>query len=428
MSALPPGPTGSRPAQTAAWVFRPGPFLARNQRRYGDTFTITIGREPAWVVISHPEAVRQVFTGDPAVFHAGEANEILRPLLGSNSVLLLDGAPHMAQRKLLLPPFHGNRMARYAEIVREIAEREIAGWDGLVATHDRMQALTLSVIMRTVFGVDREGPLHAALRRALDLTGGPRGIAVMAVMGTAGLERRRIFRGALGKVDRLIGEEIVRRRATPGEDVLSMLVQARHEDGTAMSDAEIRDELMTLLVAGHETTATGLAWAVERLARHPDAWARLRADGEPYADAVVKETLRLRPVLPVVVRRLTQDAEVAGHALPAGVTVAPCIWLLHRREDVYPQATMFRPERFLENKPGTYTWIPFGGGVRRCLGASFAELEMRIVLQVLAARLSLAPDRPAPELVRRRAITLTPARGGRVRVGNRPAAGGVPAT
>jgi cytochrome P450 len=310
--------------------------------------------------------------------------------------------------------------------MREFAEREIAGWEGEMPTHERMQAMTLSIILRTVFGAEHEGALHTALRRALDITGGPIGMAVMAVLGPERLERLRVLRGALSRVDALILEEIARRREQPGDDVLSMLVQARHEDGSAMTDREIRDELMTLLVAGHETTATSLAWAVERLARHPDAWARLQADGEPYADAVVKETLRLRPVLPVVVRRLATPTEVAGFDLPAGVIVAPCIWLLHRREDVYPQATRFRPERFLEQKPGTYTWIPFGGGVRRCLGAAFAELEMRIVLLAMAERVSLVPDRPEPEPVRRRAITLTPARGGRVRVGNRAPAAGVP--
>jgi cytochrome P450 len=401
--------------------------MARAQRRFGDTFTIRIGHEPPWVMISHPDAIRQVFTGDPAVFHAGEANVILLPVLGPNSVLLLDDAEHLRQRKLLLPPFHGDRMAGYADAMRDIAEREVAGWHGEMPTHERMQAMTLSIVLRTVFGAAHEGPLHTALRETLDLTSGTGGMFAMAVLGPERAAKLGVFRSTLSRVDALIADEIARRREQPGEDVLSMLVQARHEDGTAMGDTEIRDELMTLLVAGHETTATALAWAVERLARHPDAWARLQADGEPYADAVVKETLRLRPVLPVVVRLLKQDAEVAGFELPPGVTVAPCIWLLHRRADIYPEPTRFRPERFLEQKPGTYTWIPFGGGVRRCLGAAFAELEMRIVLQAMAERVSLVPDRPEAEPVRRRAITLTPARGGRVRVGNRPRAAGVPA-
>ena len=415
MSALPPGPPGGRPWHTAAWIFRPGPFLGRARERYGDTFTLTIGNEPTWVVLSDPEDVRTVFTGDPAVLHAGKGNEILAPVLGRNSLLLLDEPRHLPERKLLLPPFHGDRMAGYAATMREITEREIAGWDGELATVPRMQALTLNVILRTVFGAEDEGALHVALRRALDFLGGSRGIALMVALG--GKRAEPAFRRVLKPVHDLVMEEIARRRTDPGEDVLSMLLE------TDMSDEAIRDELITLLSAGHETTATGLAWAVERLARHPDAWQRLRAEGEPYADMVVKETLRLRPVIPIVVRHLMEDFEIAGRTIPAGNQLVPCIWLVHRREDLYPDPHAFRPERWDGVKPGTYTWIPFGGGVRRCLGAAFAEMEMRTVLLALAARHDrLLPDRLDPEPVLRRAITLTPARGGRVRVGTSPAA------
>ena len=209
------------------------------------------------------------------------------------------------------------------------------------------------------------------------------------------------------------------------EDILSLLVEARHEDGSAMSDQELRDELMTLLVAGHETTATALAWALERLVRHPDKLDCLRAEvaaGEDeYLEAVVKETLRLRPILPLVARRLTEPMEIGGHLLPAGVTVTPCIYLIHRRPDVYPEPRRFRPERFLEQPAGTYTWIPFGGGVRRCLGASFAMFEMKAVLSQLVASRSLAPAQPASERVWRRSITLTPQHGGQVVPGELPA-------
>ena len=369
-------------------------------------------------MLTDPADVRTVFTGDPEVLHAGKGNKVLRPVLGRRSVLLLDQPDHLPQRKLLLPPFHGDRMGAFAETMREIAERELGGWEGEVATAPRMQELTLAVILETVFGSQHESALHLALRRALDMVAGPRGIAAMAILGADWAERLRVFDGVLRPVDALIAEEVATRRAQPGQDVLSMLVQARREDGSPMTDRDIRDELMTLLVAGHETTATALAWAVERLARHPDAWARLREEGEPYADAVVKETLRLRPVLPIVIRNLQKDFEVGGRTIPAGNDLVPCIWLMHRREDLYPEPHAFRPERWLGTKPGTYTWIPFGGGVRRCLGAAFADLEMRIVLQALAARHErIAPDRQGHEPVRRRAITLTPARGGRVRLG-----------
>ncbi len=418
MHALPPGPRFSRPLQTLAWVARPGPFLARARERYGDTFSLKIGYEPPWVVVSDPEDVKTVFTGDPDVLHAGKGNAVLRPVLGRHSVLLLDRGEHLRQRRLLLPPFHGSRMARYEELMRETALREIATWPEDLATQPRMQALTLSIILRSVFGGVEEGALHQALRQALDAVAGPRGIALMAVLGPDRTEQLDVFGKSMARVNALIADEIARRRRDPSDDVLSLLVEARHEDGSPMSDEEIRDELMTLLIAGHETTATALAWAVERLARHPEAWARLREDGEPYADAIVKETLRLRPVLPIVIRNLAADFEVGGRVLPAGVSVVPCIWLMHRREDLYPDAKAFRPERWLGVKPGTYTWIPFGGGVRRCLGAAFAELEMRIVLQTLAGRWkALRPDRAEPERVKRRAITFTPARGGRVMAG-----------
>lgn len=422
MPALPQGPTWSRPVQTLAWVTRPGPFMARARERHGDAFTLTIGHEPPWVMISDPAAVREVFTGDPAVFHAGEGNRVLRPVLGPNSVLLLDEKPHLRQRRLLLPPFHGDRVAAWAGAIAEIAEREAAGWAGSVVTHRRMQELALEVITQVVFGV-RRGPLHDALRDTLDLVAGLRGILLMAVLGPDRAERAGIFRSALRRVDELIFEEIARRRGAPGDDVLSLLLEATHEDGSPMSDQELRDELTTLLVAGHETTATALAWALERLSHHPGAWARLREEGDAYADAVVKETLRLRPVIPIVIRHLKRDVTVGGLDLPAGVNVVPSIWLLHRREDVYPEPHAFRPERWLGAKPGTYTWIPFGGGVRRCLGAAFAELEMRTTLVALARRLELSPDPAAAngraEPVRRRAITLAPARGGRVLVSPR---------
>jgi cytochrome P450 len=420
---LPPGPSAPRAVQTLAWTTRTGPFLERNRARFGDMFTIRIGNEPPWVVLSDPDAVKQVFTGDPRLLHAGEANVILRPILGDNSVLLLDEQPHMRQRKLLLPPFHGERMQRYRELMERIAFEEVARWPRgeAFALQPHMQAVTLEVIMRAVFGL-REGErlerLRHALRSLLDRTTNPATLMLFNIIGVNGMSRFNRAIRLLDDVDGLIFEEIHQRRGAADlaerDDILSLLLQARHEDGSPMSDRELRDELMTLLVAGHETSATALSWAMERLVRHPEALARLREDGAEYADAVIKETLRLRPVLPVVVRRVKEPIEIGGRLLPAGVTVAPCIYLVHRRSDVYPEPLRFRPERFLDAKTGTYTWFPFGGGVRRCLGASFAMFEMSIVLRVMARALDLRPARSERERTKRRAITLVPDRGGEV--------------
>jgi len=424
MAQLPPGPRYPRPLQTVGWVFRIGPFLERCRQRYGDTFTLKIAQEGTWVMLSDPEDVRKVFTGDPKVLHAGEGNAVLKPVLGDHSVLLLDEAAHMQQRKLLLPPFHGERMQRYGDVMREIAEREIDGWPTgqPFKLWPRMQAVTLEVIMRAVFGVE-EGAQLDRLRRVLQHTlewaTKPAQMFLMAAVGPERLSDMPRFRRALEPLDRELFGLIRARRDDPGleekVDILSLLLLARDEaDGSPMSDQELRDELMTLLVAGHETTATSLSWALERLVRHPDKMDRLREGDDAYVDAVAKETLRLRPVIPIVVRRLTEPFEVGGYTLPAGVTVAPCIYLVHRRADVYPDPYAFRPERFLEQPAGTYTWIPFGGGVRRCIGGSFAVFEMKTVLAAIASRVSLTPADAESERVVRRAITLTPSRGAEV--------------
>jgi cytochrome P450 len=397
--------------------------MERCQERYGDMFTLKIASEGTWVFVTHPDAVKQVFTGDPRLLHAGEGNQVLSPLLGHNSVLLLDEDPHMEQRKLMLPPFHGERMRGYRDVMVEVTERELEGWPSgaALALWPRMQAITLEVIMRTVFGVSEAARLEqlgGALRELLEWASDLRRLMMLALLGPRRLEQLPAFRRVRERADRLLFEEIRRRRGAPDlaerDDVLSMLLQARYEDGHAMSDQELRDELMTLLVAGHETPATALAWAIERLVRHPEKLDRLASGDEDYLDAVVKETLRLRPVLPIVVRRLTEPMEIGGRELPAGVSVAPCIYLMHRRADVYPEPRRFRPERFLEQPAGTYTWIPFGGGVRRCLGASFAMFEMKQVLPAVARALRLEPSDAAGEKVARRAITLTPERGARV--------------
>jgi cytochrome P450 family 135 len=422
-----PGPTSPRAVQTVRWLVRPWAMMEELHRRHGDMFTVQIANEGTWVFLAHPDAVKQVFTGDPRLLHAGEANRILLPLLGHHSVLLLDDEAHMRQRKLMLPPFHGERMRRYEEVMAEAASEEIERWPlgEPHAVREATQRITLEVIMRTVFGVQdesRRARLIAILGHVLEWGGDPKRMALLAVLGPRNAASSRMFRSVREPADELIYQEIRERRHAPDlgdrEDVLSMLLTARHEDGNPMSDEELRDELMTLLVAGHETTASSLAWAVERLVRHPKALARLReearAGGSDFADAVCKETLRLRPILSLVVRRLKEPMEIGGRLLPAGVTVAPCIYLVHRRADVYSDPLVFRPERFLESSAGTYTWFPFGGGVRRCPGASFALMEMRIVLQELVARLDLRAADPRPERFVRRAITNAPRRGGEV--------------
>jgi len=421
LTALPPGPRMPSALQTAIWFGNAQWMLRQCAARFGDTFRLRILNEGTWVVLSHPDHVKQVFTGDPRVYHAGEGNQILLPVLGEHSVLLLDESTHLEQRKLLLPPLHGKRMERYSELMAQIAGAEIESWprDEPYRLRPRMQALTLEIILRAVFGLaegERLLRLRAELRRLLDMVTNPRMMIFPALLGPQRLVRMKLFQRDIARMDGPIYEEIAERgRASDlaeRDDILSLLLQARHEDGTPMSDVELRDELLTLLVAGHETTATALAWAVERLIRHPEKLDRLteetRAGETEYLDAVVTETLRLRPVISVVARRLTEPVEIGGWELPAGVTVTPSIYLVHRRPDVYPEPERFLPERFIDNPPGTYTWIPFGGGVRRCLGGAFAQFEMRVVLAELVRRLRLEPVRAEPEPVKRRAITETP--------------------
>jgi len=419
---LPPGPPLPRVAQTAVWSRQARRLLYACQDRYGDMFTLKIAYEGKWVMLADPEAVRQVFTGDPRVFHAGEGNQILAPVLGRNSILVLDEKPHMSQRKLLLPPFHGARMQGYERTMTEIAAAEIERWPTGTPyeLRPRMQAMTLEIILRTVFGVGEEerlAPLREALRDFLDLTTNPRMLLPLILLGPKRIRRFPAFRRRVERVDELIYREIAERRRARDlegrDDILSMLVAAKHEDGSPMSDAEMRDELLTLLVAGHETTATSLSWAVERLARHPEKLGRLRDEAEAgeddaYMTATIQETLRLRPVISIVIRRLTEPVEIGGYELPAGVSVTPSVYLVHRNPEIYPDPDSFKPERFLDNPPGTYTWIPFGGGVRRCLGASFAQFEMAVVLRELVKRHGIRPASSKPERVFRRAITETP--------------------
>jgi cytochrome P450 len=432
-AGLPPGPRLPPVVQSVIWFRRAQWLLDTCQARFGDMFTLNIANEGKWVVTSNPQVVKQVFTGDPRLLHAGEANRILLPVLGPNSVLLLDDGAHLRQRKLMLPAFHGERMQRYGQLMSSVAAQEIERWPlgEPYPLRPRMQAMTLEIILRAVFGVS-EGPrlehLRDALRHLLDIVTSPLSGVALLLLGPEGVGRVGRFRRELELVNRPIYEEIAYRREAGDlaerEDIMSLLLQATHEDGSPMSDEELRDELVTLLVAGHETTANALAWAAERLCRHPAKLQRLtdevRGGESGYLEAVVQETLRLRPVISIVSRRLAEPMEIGGRLLPAGVAIVPSIHLVHRRADIYPQPHEFRPERFLEQAPGTYTWIPFGGGVRRCLGATFAQFEMQTVLRELVLRRTLTPSRPASERVYRRAITETPRHDAEVLVGRCP--------
>jgi cytochrome P450 family 135 len=424
---LPPGPDWSLLRSMERWWRRPLQTLDQCRARYGDTFSYRLPHEGTWVFLSDPEAVKQVFTGDPRLLHAGEANIVLLPVLGEHSVLLLDEPQHMEQRKLMLPPFHGRRMHAYREVMARVAAEEIERWpkDDPIRMRPRMQAVTLEVILRAVFGVDhgeRLTALRDELRQALGVLSQRRRVIFLLALGPRRIRRYPPFRRLIERIDALVYPEIeARRRArdlAERDDILSLLLQARHEDGRPMTDRELRDELMTLLVAGHETTATGLSWAIELLARHPAELDRLESElagGEDeYLDAVIKETLRLRPVIALVLRKLVEPMEIGGWMLPAGVSVAPSIYLVHRRPDIYPEPERFRPERFLERPAGTYTWIPFGGGVRRCLGGAFAEFEMGVVLRELVSRRRLRPVGPKPEHSVRSTITNVPNRGAKV--------------
>jgi cytochrome P450 family 135 len=443
-TGLPPGPRMPRAVQAAIWYRRAQWLMDQCQARYGEMFTLRIANEGTWVLTSDPDTIKQVFTGDPQLLHAGEANRILLPVLGSDSVLLLDDAPHLRQRKLMLPAFHGERMQRYGALMADVAAQEIERWPlgESYPLRPRMQAMTLEIVLRAVFGVS-EGPRMEEMRRELrglldTVTDPVKGLALLA-LGPERIARVPTFRRELERVNGPIYAEIAERRAAGDlaerDDIMSLLLQATHEDGSPMGDSELRDELLTLLVAGHETTANALSWSVERLCRHPARMERLtdevRAGEDAYLQATIQETLRLRPVISIVLRKLQEPMEFGGRVLPAGVSIVPAIHLVHRRPDIYPEPNEFRPERFIEAEggraPGTYTWIPFGGGVRRCLGAAFAQFEMEVVLRELVLRRTLAPSRPRSEPNYRRAITETPRHDAEVLVGRQPASSVAPA-
>jgi len=425
-----------RLAQAAMVTASPYGWMLRRWQRYGDVFTSRFPIFGDVVYVADPGFVKEVFTGDPTTFHAGEANTLaLGDALGEHSLLTLDEDRHMSQRKLLLPPFHGESVRRYVEVMAEATEREVASWPvgKQIELRPRMQAITLEVILRAVFGV-RDDERMDLFRERIPPLGETTSILNWIPFmdrDIAGLTPAARFRRALAAVDELIYAEIADRRAASDadaegngdgrDDVLSLLLSARHEDGSPMTDTELRDELMTLLTAGHETTATGLAWAFERLLRTPRVLDRLTSslDDDEYLEAVVKETLRVRPVIVDVARKLTRDTEIAGWKLPAGTLVLPAIAVLHKRPDLYESPEEFRPERWIESNPESYAWIPFGGGVRRCIGASFAQVEMRTVLREVLRRVRLRAPTQRPERGVIRHVTVVPGRGARAVVEER---------
>jgi cytochrome P450 family 135 len=427
VTALPPGPRIPAFIQGLRYMRDPLGFLDGFRRRYGDVFTVSFPYFGKIVYVASPELVKQVFTGSPATFHAGEANStVLEPALGPNSVLTLDGEPHMQQRKLLLPPFHGERVSRYGELIRGATQREMGTWPvgKPFALRPHTQRITLSVILRAVFGIEDEQRIDRATHLIDEFSD-----RVTVITKFPNLRRDlgpfspwRRFLKARENLDKFLYEEIAIRRgeaeSEERDDVLSVLLQARHDDGSPMGDEELRDELLTVVGAGHETTATALAWAMERLLRTPRVLARLRkslaAGEDEYLDATVKEALRARPVIIDVARKLTAPARIGGYELPAGGFVLPAIGAMHYREDVFPEPQEFRPERFLDGKADNYAWIPFGGGVRRCIGAAFAEFEMRIVLREFIERADLSAPDTKPERARIRNITVAPGKGTRV--------------
>jgi cytochrome P450 len=400
---------------------RPIEFMERCRRRFGETFTVTILPRRSLVFISDPPSLKRLFGADRRNRLNPDRNLLLRPILGERSLLLLEGEEHLARRRLMLPPFHGERMRAYERVMEEAAERELERWPigAAFPLHPSMQAITLDVILRAVFGVSdraRREELRQHLVEILTLTRSPRmlGFTIRPLsrlyQRTADLVRR---------TDELLAEEIAERRADPElerrEDILSLLVAARFEDGEAMSDTELRDQLITLLLAGHETTATALAWSFDLLFRDGAAMERARTAAEEgdgrYLDAVAEEALRLRPVVPFIGRQLREPMELGGWKLEAGTTAFPAIYLTHTRPDLYEEPYAFRPERFLDGGPETYSWIPFGGGTRRCLGGAFAQFEMRVVLGTLLRRVELHPASERPEPIVRRNVTLAPANG-----------------
>lgn len=424
---LPPGPRLPAAVQSIQFLSARLNFVPELRRRHGSVFTLTILPGPRrLVVFSEPAHIKEIFAGDPAEFHAGKGNEILRVAMGDHSVLLTDDAEHARARKLLMPAFTGSAVRSYRGLVETIAKAEVDTWDAgsTVSMLDRMNAITLEVILQVVFGVTDEqrlARLRPRVRQMVDISP-----VVVAGWLYPALRRLPPWRGHyanLGSVDELIYAEIAERRGAADlerrDDVLSRLLQVGVEDDTEpLSDAELRDQLVTLLLAGHETTASALSWTLHELTQNPSVLARAHRaadDGDDaYLEACLKEGMRLHPIIDFVARTLRSEQTIGGWTLPRGVTVTPSIMLAHGDDDNFPDHTAFRPERFTDGSPAPNTWIPFGGGVRRCIGAGFSLMEGTVVLKEVLQRFDLRAERPSP--TRLRNITNVPKDGAPVRL------------
>jgi cytochrome P450 len=425
---------GPRLVQTLTFAAKPMQFNMAPRRRFGDVWQINIlSRDEPFVVTCHPDHVETLFKAKFQDAETLTSESPLRPILGPNSILTMIGDRHMRERKMLLPPFHGEAVQRYVEQIAEIAEREIDRWEvgRSFSLARRMQAVTLDVIMGGIFGVEgtpqpgtAEFQMRETFRKLLRLTMRPY-YQLVELYNLRHPEPRGLMKAALKPVDDQLYQAIRARRASPNgaerADIMSLLLEARDDDGQTLSDRHIRDELISLVLAGHETTANSLAWTFERLVRSPDAYAKLREivrsgdeGADDYVEATVYEGMRVRPVIPIVVRKVKRPWQLGEYVVPAQTPVAMSINALHHREDVYPEPFAFRPERFVDKKPGTYTWIPFGGGTRRCLGAALAMAEQKVVLRAISRRTDLAAASPKPERPRQRNVTMIPGRGGRV--------------
>ena len=393
------------------------------RRRYGPIFRTHDALGGEIIHIAQRDLVEQMFKWKPAQFNVGEPRQMMEPVTGPASILLLDGPEHLRMRKLMLPPFHGEAIAHYRDVIEQVANREIDTWRAgdTIRTRIVAQRITMEVIIRAVFGIT-DAERVAELQRVLPRLSSPNPFLLLAQRDLGPRSPWGRFVRLRDHVDRLLYEEIAQRRTDPDtatrKDILTLLLAARDEAGDPLSDRELRDELITLLLAGHETTATSIGWAFERLLRTPEALERLTAEveageSEEYLDAVVKETLRVRPVIPEVFRGLSEPAELGGYRFEPGSHLAASILLLQLDPELYPpDPQAFRPERFLDGAPEPYAWIPFGGGVRRCLGAAFATLEMKVVIATILSRSRLRASRPKEEAVRFRGVTMLPSRGG----------------
>ncbi len=424
---LPPGPRLPKLVQTAGFIFGGVRFLEALRRRYGGAVRMTTVFDEGFVMVFDPELVKALFQGPSEGLSAGEANALLGPILGDRSVLLLDGAEHLRHRRLMLPSFHGRQLQTHVDTMRFSTDEEIDRWPigEQFTLLPAMQAITLNVMLRAVFGYEagaERDELATRIRSMIDPLVRPRGmIALRAVLrGRSDTGAAQDFEARKRAVDDLLYPEIARRRADPDlaerDDVFSALLLAHDADGQGLSDRDVRDELLTLLLAGHETTATGLAWTLDLLLHDQRVMERACQRDPAYLDAVIKESLRVRTVIPGVGRVVRQRPFPLGpFTIPEGMEINPSIRTIHRRADLYPQPRRFRPERFLgADVPDTYTWLPFGGGTRRCLGASFALTEMRVVLDRILERTRLVPADRRPARIQFRVITLGPRGGVRV--------------